>query len=593
MENNYLIMIAVFALFVFLIYKEVRRANRARLLLRLMAVFLAIAGLTFLFFPLKYTAFKNKEGGKLNLVTDGADFNTLKGQVYYTTDSSVLLNSGPNSLKYIPDLAYYLQQHPDINTVSLYGNGLEPAELKLIKNYNYEFHPAVLPGGILSCSWPGILKQAELLNVQGVYNNTNEQAVKLILEGLGSGLDSVVIPAHAAKPYFLKAPPRQIGKALYTLTVLKGSDTLQQEKIPFQVIESPKIKLLVLSSFPDFEYKFLKNWLFENNYQVVFRTRISKDKFSIDQLNTTALNAETINATVLSKFDGVIADDEELAKSDPMVTASLRSAITQGLGLLIRMHDLKALSQPAQYFKLYTNADSTAKFFTPILTGEINKLKKLPVNHDLYIQPQAAEQQLVKDQDGKVLLSTRLAGNGKITGAVITSTYHWILAGNTADYATYWSAVIGATVRKTEKSTSWRTLPALPVKGKQTQLIYQSAEIAAPQIGLDGAQLNPLQNTIIPYSWESKFWPQHSGWNELKISSNPTEYLFVYDKTDWKTIKQYQILMENTAFAKKYISKSENNSIKSDEVEKEVSKWWFFALFLISIGYMWFETKLL
>ena len=404
MDNNYPIIIAIILLLVFLLYKEVRRANRAQPFLRFLAVFLAVAALTFLFFPLKYKASKNKEGGKLHLLTDGADFNSLNGQVYYTTDSSVLLNSGLRGLKYIPDLAYYLQQHPDIIGISLYGNGLEAADLKLLSNYNIEFKAAALPSGILSSSWQEVLKQAELLNVQGVFNNTGDRAVKMILEGLGSRLDSVIIPAKAVKSYALKTQPRQIGQALYTLTVLKGIDTLQKEKIPFQVIESPKIKLLVLSSFPDFEYKFLKNWLFEHNYQVVFRTRISKDKFSIDQLNTTALSAETINAGVLSKYDGVIADDEELASLDPMQTASLRSAVNQGLGLLVRISDIKVLSKPAQQFKLYTTADSTAKFFTPVLAEESLALKKLPVNQDLYIRPQATELPLVYDQNGKVLL---------------------------------------------------------------------------------------------------------------------------------------------------------------------------------------------
>lgn len=593
MENNYPIIIAVSALLVFLIYKEVRRVNRARLFIRLLAVILAVAALVFLFFPLKYKATKNKEGEQLHLVTAGADFSTLKDELYYTTDSSVLLNSNGRRFKFIPDLAYYLQQHQDLNGVSLYGNGLEPAELKLLKNYNYKFNAAALPAGILSCSWPAVLKQAELLHIQGVFNNTTAQGVKIVLEGLGSKLDSATVPAHTSRPFSLQTQPRQLGRALYTITALNGTDSIQKEKIPFQVTESPKIKLLVLSSFPDFEYKFLKNWLFERNYQVVFRTRISKDKFSVDKLNTPAVNAETITSAMLSRFDGVIADDEELAALDPAATASLRSAIGQGLGLLIRMNDVKTLSLPARQFKIYTAADSTAKFFTPVLTGEKGRLTHLPGSQDLYIRPQPDEQPLVKDQHGKTLLSTRLAGNGKITGSIITSTYQWILAGHPADYASFWSAVIGSTVRKEEKGHNWRTIPAFPVTGKQAELIYQSAGLASPVIYVDSIKLNLLQNTVLPYRWESTFWPLHTGWNQLKISSNPVEYLFVYDKSDWKSVRQYQTQLENTAYSKKQTTKERNKKMQSVIIEKQVSKWWFFALFLLAVGYMWFETKLL
>jgi len=593
MENNYPVIIAVILLLVFLLYKEARRANRARLFLRIAAVVFAVGALAFLFFPPSYKTVQSRDGERLLLLTEGADNSSLQSGNYYTTDSSVLSKRSVRGVKYIPDLAYYLQQHQDLAGVSLYGNGLEPADLKSLNGYTYDFHPAQAPLGLLSCSWPGVLKQAELLRVEGVFNNTGEGPAKLLLEGLGSGLDSVIIPAHTSSTFSLKTLPRQLGRAVYNLIALTGNDTLQNEKIPFQVSESPKVKLLVLSSFPDFEYKFLKSWLFEHGYQVVFRTRISKDKFSTDQLNTTTLNAETINAATLAKFDGVIADDEELSALNPAAMAGLRSAINQGLGLVVRMNDIKTLSLPASQFKIYEAGDSTIKFFTPVLTGETAKLKPLPLTQDIYIRANTSEQQLVKARDGKVLLSTRIAGNGKITGSVISSTYQWMLGGHPDDYALFWSAVIGNTVRKQEKDNSWRTVPAIPVKGKPVRLIYQAATTAAPVIDVDSANLNPLQNTLIPYRWAGDFWPQHTGWNQVKINSNPLEYLFVYEKNDWESVRQYQKLIDNISYAKKHASKVSNPKVKLENIEKEVSKWWFYALFLLSVGYMWFETKLL
>jgi hypothetical protein len=593
MENNYFVIAAVVALMVFLLYKEFRRANRARLVLRLLAVFCAVAALSFLYFPLKYHTSKNKEKGELHLLTAGADVTALKGDVYYTTDSSVLVNSRLRKLIYIPDLAYYLQQHQDVQRISIYGYGLEPEDLKILNNYNSEFHAALMPAGIVSCTWPRELKQTELLQVEGRYHNTTGKKLKIILEGLGTKLDSVTIAANATQLFLLKTQPRQLGRAVYQLTVLSGTDTLQKEQIAFLVNPSPKIKLLVLSSFPDFEYKFLKNWLFEHQYQVVFRTRVSKDKFSTDQLNAPGLSAENINSGLLAKFDGVIADDEELAAMDPAAAAGLRSAINQGLGLLVRMNDVKTLSSPARQFKLYSAADSTAKFFTPVLNGQVSMLKKLPAGSELFIQPDATGQVLVKDQNGKVLLSRKLTGNGKITGTVIAATYHWILDGNPADYSAFWSAVISNTIRKDEKGSSWRTLPAFPVKGDETQFVYQSATTALPNISIAGQRINALKNPNIPTQLKSVFWPQQVGWNEIKISGRPTEYLFVSGKSEWNGLKQYQNLMENKAYFKNQASKTDNDQLLTETIEKQVSKWWFFALFLLAAGFMWFETKLL
>jgi hypothetical protein len=593
MENNYFVIAAVVALMLFLIYKEFRRANRARLVLRLLAVFCAVAALPFLYFPIKYHTSKNKEKGELHLLTAGADVTALKGDVYYTTDSSVLVTSRLRNLSYIPDLAYYLQRHEDVQRISIYGYGVEPEDLKILKNYNSEFHAATMPAGIVSCTWPRELKQTELLQVEGRYHNTTGKKLKIILEGLGTKFDSVTIAANATQLFLLKTQPRQLGRAVYQLTVLSGEDTLQKEQIPFLVNPSPKIKLLVLSSFPDFEYKFLKNWLFEHQYQVVFRTRVSKDKFSTDQLNTPGFSAENINAGLLAKFDGVIADDEELAAMDPAAAAGLRSAINQGLGLLVRMNDVKTLSPPARQFKLYSAADSTAKFFTPVINGQVSKLKQLPAGSDLFVRPDATAQVLVKDQNGKVLVSRELMGNGKITGTVIAATYHWILNGDRADYSAFWSAVISNTIRKEEKSSSWRTIPAFPVKGEETQFVYQSATAALPNISIAGQPLVALKNSTIPTELKSIFWPQQVGWNEIKISGNPVEYLFVSVRNEWKELKQYQTLMENKAYFKKQEAEKENDQLLTEILEKQVSKWWFFALFLLSAAFLWFETKLL
>lgn len=586
--------IATGMLLLFLVYKEIIRVNRARLPFRLLAVLLAVTALIFLMVPIKYKVNRVANIGELQLLTPGTVFSTLKDAGYFTADSSVLMSKGNRRVQYIPDLAYYLRAHQEINQVKVYGYGLKKEELDGLKGHAFYFQGAPAPGGIISCSWPVALKQTELLQVQGTFNNTADQPVKLVLEGLGSKLDSVTIPARSLLPFSLKTRPGQTGRALYELTAFKGTSILQKEKIPFQVIEPPKIKLLVLSSFPDFEYKFLKNWLFENQYQVVFRTRVSKDKFSTDQLNTTAINAAQLNTGMLSKFDGVIADEEELSKLDPGASAGLRSAITGGLGLLIRIGDSKTLSEFGKRFSLYTAADSAAKSFTPVLTGGVARLKPLPASQYLYIRPRQSERPVVKDQGGKVLLSSSLYGNGKINASIITSTYHWKLTGATADYAEFWSFVISNTVRKQENRSSWRTIPAMPVLGQQTRLIYQSNNTdTVPAMEIDGQQLSPLRHTLLPYAAESTFWPQHTGWNELKTEKNTVNQVYVFGKADWLTLSQYQRLLENTNYSKNSLKKTENSKIQPENTEKEVSAWWFFALFLLSAGYIWFETKLL
>lgn len=594
MESTYLMIIAAALIFFFLIYQEIKRDNIHWLYLRLGAAFLAVAALLLLIIPLKYKAGNVSFTNQLLLVSKGAELKDLKEGAYFTTDSSVLKAYKNKGVQYIPDLAYYLQSNKEINNVKVYGYGLTTEELSRLKNYAYTLQPAPSPTGIISGSWPQVLKQTALLEVQGIYNNTTAKPVKLVLEGLGSRFDSVTIAAQTKTPFYFKSRPKQLGAAIYNLVAYNGTDVIEKEKIPFQVISASPIKILVLSSFPDFEYKFLKNWLYENKYPVVFRTRVSKDKFSQDLLNIKGVNAENLTTGMLSKFDLVIADDDELSKLNPAATGSVRAAVSQGLGILVRLNEAKPLSSFGSQFKLYSPADTTAKVITPVLAENVAPLKAIPSTEPLYITPKLDEQPLVKDKQGKVLLSSALQGNGKIAASVITSTYNWILTGSSTDYAEFWSYVIRLAARKEEAKINWKILPELPVVNEQAAVVFETElSDSVPVIAVNDHLLNPIQHKNVPFRWQSTFWPSKSGWNSVRINKNIPQRFFSYTANDWGSLKEQKLLNNNLAFEEKSVKQADNAQKASQFLEKEVSKWWFFALFLLASGFLWFETKML
>jgi hypothetical protein len=593
MENNYLLIAAVFFLFCFLLYQEIKRANRDRLLFRIAAVSLASFALLFLLVPLTYKIEKNTANNELLLLTAGAS-QTLTSEHYFTNDSSVLRKYGVKQVSYLPDLAYYLRAHPEINHLKVYGYGLNTAELGQLKTYQYDFHPAASPAGISSISWPAGLKESDALTLQGTYNNISATPVKLLLEGLGSRLDSVVIKAAGKIPFTLQAQPKQLGKAVYQLSVVKERDTLEKEEIPFQVRTMEKTKILVLSSFPDFEYKFLKNWLFENNYQVIFRTRISKDKFSEDQLNMQALNSSVLTLSLLQQFDLVIADDEELASLSPGATAVLRTAIGNGLGLLIRLNTLTSISSLARSFKTYAATDSSAHSFSPVLAEGEKPLKPLLITQAFYIQEAQNAELLVKNPSGKSVLSTLAYGNGKITATALASTYNWMLTGQKNDYARFWSHVIRKTVKKQELTNLLATHPDLPIAGEQLSLLFETdRNDSIPLFKVNQTKVSPLQHTILPFSWKAAYWPDHAGWNAVQWNSGEQAEFYVYPEGSWKAVATENRLMQNLSHPKNRSTATVPFDVTIETQEKEVSKWWFCLLFLLAAAYLWFETKLL
>lgn len=592
MENFYPIFLITILFCCFLIYQEIIRENKARRLLRVVAVIFLCLALLFLIVPLRIQSTSINNSTKLVLLTKGASKKDLKNDVYFSLDSSVLNEFGSSRIKYLPDLSYYLRAHPEVSTLKVYGYGLNSQELKNLESLHFEFEAPAQPDGIRSVSWPAVLSSSAALTIQGVFVNGSKNPVKLVLEGAGSRLDSLTIPTNSRQNFSLKAWPKQLGKAIYHLIAEQEDKQILAEDIPFKVIERPKLKILALSSSPDFEFKFLRNWLFENGYPAYFRTRISKDKFSTDISNFKIKAPASVSPSMLKGFDFVIADDEELAALSPGLRTALSAEVEKGLGLLVRVGEGKSISSFAKEFAIYPARDSLSESTIPVLKPESQQLAAIPLKEPLYIKPDHQELALVQNVKGSVLLSSKLDGIGLISVSTIGTTYNWVLSGKKDDYNQFWSYVINKVGRKTNDKLNWQVSPQFPIESEPASItFYMQSERPLPTLKVSN-QIAPIkQHPLLPFYWQSSSLQTHSGWNQLMINNQPTGEFFVYKPKDWNSVQINNRIEENTILALKSFKGKQSQHPRLDTFHTEISKWWFFVLFMFSAAFLWLEAK--
>jgi hypothetical protein len=211
-------------------WMEYRRANKHFLLLRIVAAIIAVAALACIILPIKYSSTVTKTGEHNTiLLTEGFDVDSLPTNgidtATVTMDASiknaypkVKLINGPDELNKTAPL-------------QIYGNGLSNYELAQLDSLPATFHAAKVSAGISNISWNNQLKAGEVLHVQGVYNNTSAQKIKLVLTGFNTGLDSITLPPNAQTPFELSATPKATGKMAFTLK----ADTTLQGSLPVQI----------------------------------------------------------------------------------------------------------------------------------------------------------------------------------------------------------------------------------------------------------------------------------------------------------------------------------------------------------------------
>lgn len=591
MEFKYIAIILSFILLSFLLYKEISRADKARLIWRLIASVMAVTCFALLIVPVKYRIPSSQNINEITLLTKGTNPDSV-AKISGTKYSLAFTIKGVKT-NLIQDLPYFLATHPAINKLNIYGYGLSDQDLKGLAGYEIQFHPAEKPGGIISANWQQTIKSTEQLHVQGMYQNSSSESVKLLLKGLGNSIDSVSVAPNSSKPFSFNTQPKQIGKAVYELISLQNNDTLAKEPLPLIVTEKGKMKVLILSSYPDFEYKFLKKWLFDNHYPLAFRTRISKDKYSSDFLNTDSLNINRITASSLKKFDVLVMDEGELAAIAPEERTAINDAVSGGMGFFMRISDLKPASAFSGRYGRYELPASKDKQLSLSLKDEDYKFGKLPLEQTLFLKTTLNDKPLVVDGSGKTLVSSTLQGAGKMLITSITSTFNWLLSGKTADYTRYWSAVLSAAARKKHEDQSVQILPQFPSIYGKTEFIVDLAESGkAPQLKVNGVKLAPGQNIELPFEWQASFWPETSGWNDLSVNQSAQPF-FIYKNTDWLALKNQQTIISTSQLSNKANHHTTKTSLTNNFSEKEVSIWWFLSGFILASAFLWYESRIL
>ncbi|QJD95102.1 hypothetical protein HH214_04020 [Mucilaginibacter robiniae] len=577
------------------LWQEYRRTNRSRLGWRVLAILLAVTALACIALPLTYSSQrKATDGSDAVLLTEGYSADSISNHHYpviFTTDKNIK-KQYPKAT-WVSSLSDIIYHHPAIKQLHILGYGLNEYELQQLTTIPLSYQAPVTPAGLQRLSWPENLKAGEALQVQGHYQSAADKPVKVLLKGLNTGLDSITLPAHASTDFELSAIPKNTGRAVYSLLTLSGNDTLAHESLPVQVEAVKPIKLLMLTSSPDFETRFLKNWLSENGYSVAVRSVISKDKISQDYVNIDKLSLEHLTPALLSKFDVVLGDLSTLKALNASESGALKQEVLQkGLGVIVRADSAgNAASWLQTGFQ--ANAATAKAQLNEVLTLQNQKAKTARLLIDpSYVSAQGNTQNLVYDSQNHVLAATALTGSGQRVFTTLNHTFAWLMAGNNKDYAALWSLLIGKAARKLPSVPGWMVASALPMLNEPVQLQLQSASTPA-QVQVNGIHVAPVQNASIPYLWTVNYWPTHAGWQQINTSNGTPSWCYVYENKRWNSLKAQQKI----AITQKSVANSGKNATVTKQIQQntqiELPKMYFYLLLLTTCTFLWIERKLI
>jgi hypothetical protein len=344
---------------------------------------------------------------------------------------------------------------------------------------------------------------------------------------------------------------------------------------------------LILSASPDFETKFLKNWLSENGFSVAVRSAISKDKFSSGYVNIPPLNLSHLNTALLDKFDLVIGDLSVLRSESTLLK---QQVIQKGLGLIVRADSISKTSSWLQRdFPVEKLSVKNPPSVSLTIESKKDKLAALNIEPG-FIRFQPNTQPLVRDAQNQIVVNSSLTGMGRIVFTTVNNTFNWMLAGNKNDYASFWSLLISKATRKVPVTESWSAMPLLPTVNEPVQLQLATSSVSG-RIITDSWAIASAQNAEVPFEWNNTFWPAISGWHSAKQDNGQAAWWYAYDDNEWRGVKAFKKLAATRHYAETYDANISVTKAIHKKAKIAVPKIYFYLLLLLAVTFLWVEGK--
>ena len=466
--------------------------------------------------------------------------------------------------------------------------------MSLLHDHSFIFHGPPAFSSTSSIYWNQQLKTGEPLTVQGKYVNVSGNEIKILLQAFGEIFDSVIIAPKSQTDFAVSGIPKHSGKAVYSLIVLSGSDTLQNEPVPLNVQPAPSMKIGMLSSSPDFEKTFLKNRLSQNGYEITMSTSISKNKKDLQFLNTPQSSANQIGPSYLERLDVLIADDDALKQLNASGTSALRSAIEEkGMGLIVKMNgETNSSSFYAAFFPAF-QLKQDKKAFSLIHSSVNNSDRfKLKMEDPVCLRYQNGTQVLLQDEQSNIYAANTIYGQGRIVATTLNNTYTLALSGDNKSWQSLWALLLGKAARRIIPDETWQISSAIPYVNEPLSVVLESSGSPAGPGQVGESKIYLQQNSLFPYQSGGTYWPVESGWQSLIQLNGQVQNWYVYNKNNWKSLSDFQKLTSTKAYTAAHPVLFMQKAEGQNEKWTSYIKIYLVILFFICCSILWVEQKL-
>jgi hypothetical protein len=589
-----------------LAYAEWRRADQRQRSARMAASVLAVAALAAWGMQRHPPDSRpRREPAAALLVTKGAAELPSSDDAY----RFALPGAHARGSRVVPDVAFLRREFPEIRSVHIVGDGLEPFDLEALRGVSASFaasHQVAIDPAITFVDVPRELRCGDDLYIRGRVDGIpeGEELRLVVLNPDGSETTAPAVTGSAGAFDVAVPRPAAEGRFTWRIRLMQDAALVAEERFGIAVVAPQLPRMLVLESSPSLETTHLQRWYAEHRGAFRSRTLAGQQRYRFATTAETPSEFDSVDARLLAAVDVLLIDLQTFATLTTEEAAAIRAAVVDdGMGLLVLPRGAGSSTQSDLLpWKIAPRTDAendtrTARLMWRGLTAPLHA----PVALENFVAEGVGAFVLVRDSRGSPVVSTMRHGRGEIALSLARDTWQWRLQDQSATFAGYWSFLLSR-LSKPHAGDRWRVAgsSAAPlVVNQPVELEYTTTAEAPPPGEVTGEQrIEPVKVPLAqqknePLKWRTTYWPRDSGWHRVVAPTSGAQLdFFVHEADAWQALRRDRRRVATQKFAVLSDDAGPQAPATSATAPPHTSNAWIcFAAFLLSTSYLWFERR--
>jgi hypothetical protein len=460
------------------------------------------------------------------------------------------------------------------NPVWVAGFGLSSYSLSEVP-FGYKFIPGSVPEGITDLTIPSRITVDVPDRISGTYRANKPGRKWIRLVGPGGPEDSTAINNAGDTRFALSLSPAVAGTLMYRVEeVDSAGKVLQASKLPIYA-QSPKtLDVLIVSDYPTFELRHLKNFLADRGHRVGMRNRVSRNRYHQEFANRPAYNLNLLTAAIFESVDVLVVDQASHVAMSGSERNQIMRSLQTGLGLILLPAAATPSSNQLITFTSLNGAQDTVQLR---VKGVRTTLPSLPLRPAGEIDP------VMIAEKGRIVSGCRCTGDVKIGFQLLRETYQLSLQGKSELYASLWTPLLEKVAREHDTDFRISITSGFPVFANEPQDISVLSSGGTPKTFYDSLELPLTEDIRVDDWWHGRLWADGNRWHRLSTDSARL-YFFDLPSSEWNALRVTRQMRAN----------ANHTGVQQQQALHSRRRTWhtaFFVFFVLASGFLWLAPK--